>query len=137
MKNYKDYYLGIAKAVAQDSRCYLFKQGCVLVDFRGSVISVGSNGAADKTLSCFENGCCTYQKIEGDISNGTQDKCCGLHAELWTLLGVPKDKLVGSSLYIWAEKRNPEAPNISVEGVIAHMIQAAGIKDIIMEGNAT
>ncbi len=52
----KDYYLNVAKAVSEKSTCFLYKEGAVLLNKEGTIISSGYNGAVHGCVDCKANG---------------------------------------------------------------------------------
>ena len=131
-ENKEDYYLNIAKAVAEGSTCYLFKEGAVVVNSAGDIIATGYNGAVDACIDCNKNQICTYTATTGDISNGLQEQCMGLHAEINALLSAGRDKARDSTLYIYCEnRRTGKTVPVYIDGIVGHIIQACKIKNIV------
>ena len=63
MRPSKDqYYLNIAKEVAQRSTCYRLKGGAIIVR-DDQIISTGYIGAPRKTKDCFERGYCLRDRL--------------------------------------------------------------------------
>jgi dCMP deaminase len=76
-----EYFLNIAKAVAERSSCLRNKVGAVIVNNK-DIISTGYNGAPQFQNNCIELGFCYRNK--NDIPSGTQLERCravGSHAE--------------------------------------------------------
>lgn len=129
------YYLGIAKAVAEGSTCFLYKEGAILVNEDGNIMSSGHNGAVHGCIDCWKNGICSYEAETGNKSDCSQEQCMGLHAEVDALLNARREETVGSTLYIYAEDRQTGKPiDIKLDGVVGHIIQACNVKDIVTEG---
>ena len=130
----KDYYLSVAKAVAQRSTCYLYKEGAVLVTKDNRIASTGYNGAVHGCIDCWKNGVCSYEAETGEISDCSQEQCLGLHAEVNALLNAHRDDTKDSILYIFAEDRKTgESIPVKINGVVGHIIQACNVKDIVTE----
>lgn len=131
-KQREDYYVSVAKAVAEGSTCWLFKEGAILVNPTGDIIATGYNGAVDACVDCNKNKVCTYAATTGDISNGSQEQCMGLHAEVNALLSAGKDKAHNATLYIYSEdRRTGKTVPVYIDGIVGHIIQACKIKNIV------
>ena len=130
----KDYYLNVAKTVAERSTCFLYKEGAVLVSKDDKILSTGYNGAVHRCIDCRKNGICTYEVETGNISDCSQEQCMGLHAEIRAILDAPRDALKDSVLYVYSEDRQTNKPiKVQLNGVIGHIIQECNIKEVIVE----
>ncbi len=79
--DWDEYFLDIAKSVANRSSCIRNKVGAVIVKNK-AIISTGYNGAPQYQKNCLEIGFC-YRNEKG-IKSGTQLELCravGSHAE--------------------------------------------------------
>ncbi len=79
--SWDEYFLNIAKVVAQRSSCLRNKVGAVIVRNK-DIISTGYNGAPQYQRNCLEIGFCYRDKHQ--IKSGTQLERCravGSHAE--------------------------------------------------------
>jgi dCMP deaminase len=79
--DWDQYFLNIAKVVAQRSSCFRNQVGAVIVRDK-DIISTGYNGSPQYQKNCFEIGNC-YRNVH-NIPSGTQlEKCraVGSHAE--------------------------------------------------------
>lgn len=73
-----DYMMGVAKLAAQRSSCIKRQVGCVLVDKKWRILSVGYNGAPSGVKSCDETGnCFRYSSKSGEKLGD----CVAVHAE--------------------------------------------------------
>ena len=130
----KEYYLSIAKAVAEKSTCFLYKEGAVLVN-NNNIVSSGYNGAVHGCIDCRKNGICTWEMETGEPSDCSQEKCMGLHAELSALLNARREDTQNARLFIFAEDRQTgKSIPVNVNGVIGRVIQACNVKEIVTEG---
>lgn len=130
----KNYYMKIAKAVSERSTCFLYKEGAILVDKEGNVVSSGYNGAVHGCINCWKNGICTYESETGEKSDCSQEKCMGLHAEVNALLNAHKHDIKDAVLYVYAEDRQTGEPvEVNVNGIVGHIIQACNVKEIVVE----
>ena len=64
-----NYYLDIAKSVAERSTCLRKKVGCVIVN-NDEIIATGYNGAPRGRKNCIDIGFCTKTKQFPDIRHG-------------------------------------------------------------------
>lgn len=73
-----DYMMGVAKLAAKRSSCIKRQVGCVLVDHKWRILSVGYNGAPSGMTSCDETGnCFRYSSKSGEKLGD----CIAVHAE--------------------------------------------------------
>jgi dCMP deaminase len=94
-----EYYLEIAKAVAQRSPCIRRKYGAVIVK-NDAIISTGYNGPARGVINCFEVGCIKdLQNLPHGIA---YEDCPGVHAEENAVVNAARNgsNVLGGSLYI-------------------------------------
>ncbi len=73
-----DYMMGVAKLAAQRSSCVKRQVGCVLVDNKWRILSVGYNGAPSGLRSCDETGNCFRYFAKSGEKLG---ECVAVHAE--------------------------------------------------------
>lgn len=78
-------YLDIAHSIAQRATCARRKVGCVLVDFRGRILSTGYNGVPSGWPHCIDSPCAGAHYPSGQ----GLDKCEAIHAEQNALLNCP------------------------------------------------
>lgn len=130
----KNYYMDIAKAVAQRSTCFLYKEGAILVSKDGNIVSSGYNGAVHGCIDCWKNGVCTYEAETGKKSDYSQEQCMGLHAEINALLNAHREDTKDAVIYIYGEDRQTGKPiKVNVNGVVGHIIQACDVREIVTE----
>jgi dCMP deaminase len=94
-----EYYLEIAKAVAQRSPCIRRKYGAVIVK-NDAIISTGYNGPARGVINCFEVGCLKDLK---NLPHGiSYDDCPAVHAEENAIVNAARNgsNILGGILYI-------------------------------------
>jgi dCMP deaminase len=94
-----EYYLEIAKTVAQRSPCIRRKYGAVIVK-NDAIISTGYNGPARGVINCFEVGCIKdLQNLPHGIA---YEDCPGVHAEENAVVNAARNgsNVLGGSLYI-------------------------------------
>lgn len=119
----------IAKIVSKQSTCCRLKVGAVIVN-NEKIISIGYNGVASKKEHCEDH----FNKIFFEEKNWINSEKFNilhrefsrkneLHAELNCILGIEKDKLINSQLYITT------SPCINC----AKLIISSGIETIYFE----
>jgi len=105
----EQYYLNIAKEIAQRSTCFRQKAAAILIK-NDTIISSGYIGAPRKTKDCLERGECLRDKLK--IPHGQQYECCrSVHAEQNAFLNACRsgNSVLGADMFLWAEdgKGNP------------------------------
>ena len=122
-----DWFIGMAKQVADRSVCFRTKLGAVIVKDGKYPISMGYNGAPSGQKNCAEIGFCF--RDERNIKSGTQIELCrasGSHAEsnaiaIAARLGHPTE---GATLYLHGKSFVCEV----CKGIISN----AGIKRVVI-----
>ncbi len=93
-----NYYLDLAEVVSQRCTCLRRKYGAVLVK-NDEVISTGYVGAPRGRKNCSDIGECIRVKL--NIPRGERYELCrSVHAEANAIISAPRDKMMGSSLYL-------------------------------------
>lgn len=101
-----EYYLNIAKVVAERSTCLRAKIGAIIVR-DDQIISTGYNGAPRKTRSCLDRNECLRDKLK--IPHGTRYEICrSVHAEQNAIINAARAgvSLLNGDMYIYARDRN-------------------------------
>ncbi len=101
-----EYYLSIAKQVAERSTCLRAKIGAIIVR-DDQIIATGYNGAPRKTRSCLDRGECLRDKLK--IRHGTRYEICrGVHAEQNAIINAARAgvSLLRGDMYIYARDKN-------------------------------
>lgn len=92
-----EYYLNIAKAVAQRSTCLRRQYGAVIVK-NDQIISTGYNGSARGESNCCDVGKCWREAH--NIPHGEQyEKCVAVHAEDNAISQAGRET-IGATLYL-------------------------------------
>lgn len=93
-----NYYLDLAEVVSQRCTCLRRKYGAVLVK-NDEVISTGYVGAPRGRKNCSDIGECIRVRL--NIPRGERYELCrSVHAEANAIISAPRDKMMGSSLYL-------------------------------------
>lgn len=102
------YYLGIAKAVAENSTCLRRKYGAIIVK-NDEVIATGYNGGPRGCVKCSKLGFCMRNTI-GAAKGSSYEICVSVHAEMNAMLSAPRRDMIGSTLYIAGLEVDSAAP---------------------------
>lgn len=126
-----EYYLNIAKAVAERSTCFRNKGGAIIV--RGDqIVSAGYIGAPRKTKSCFDRGECLRDKLK--IPHGRNYEICrSIHAEMNTIINAARAgvSLFGGDMYIYHRDRDGKEIDSYPCFICKKIIINAGLDKII------
>lgn len=98
-----EYYMGIAKEVAQRSTCVRNKLGAVIVR-DDQIISTGYVGAPRKTKDCFEHGFCLRTRL--NIPHGHRYELCrSVHGEMNAIINAARAgvSVLGGTMYLYGE----------------------------------
>ena len=124
-----EHYLNIAKAVAQRSTCIRRQYGAVIVK-NDEIIATGYNGSARGEENCCDIGTCWRER--NNIPHGQQyEKCVAVHAEQNAIISAPRDKLLGSTIYIYGEENGKTIEAKPCE-ICHRMILNAGIENVVL-----
>lgn len=125
------YYLSIAKQVAERSTCFRAKGGAIIVS-GDQIISTGYIGAPRKTKDCFERGNCLRDELK--VPHGQRYELCrSVHAEANAIINAARSgvSLFGGDLYLHTRDRQGEVVNTTPCFFCKRMIINAGIKRVI------
>ena len=93
-----NYYLDLAEVVSQRGTCLRRHYGAVIVK-NDEVISTGYVGAPRGRKNCTDVGYCVREKLQ--IPRGERYELCrSIHAEANAIISAPRDKMIGSILYL-------------------------------------
>ncbi len=93
-----NYYLDLAEIVSQRGTCLRRNYGAVIVK-NDEVISTGYVGAPRGRKNCTDMGICIREKM--CIPRGERYELCrSVHAEANAIISAPRDKMLGSALYL-------------------------------------
>lgn len=97
----KEYYLGIAKAVAQRSPCLKRHYGCIIVK-NDEIIATGYNGNPRGIENCCDKGECRRMNLPHNT--GDYSDCFSVHAEQNAMLSAARKDMIGSVMYLYCEE---------------------------------
>ncbi|GEM_PF-129270 len=100
------YYLDIAKEVAQRGTCFRSRFGALIVK-DDQIISTGYIGAPRGVKDCMERGYCLRDELK--IPHGTQYEVCrSVHAEMNAIINAARAgvSLLGATMFLYSE--NPK-----------------------------
>lgn len=133
--NRDEYYLDIARTVAERGTCRCISFGCIIVK-DDQIISTGYVGAPRKTKDCIELGYCIRRKK--NIPSGTgYEMCRSVHAEMNAIINSARAgvSLLGGDLYLHTSKREDDGTLSLVKAypclLCKKMIINSGIKRFI------
>ncbi|MCK4454058.1 dCMP deaminase family protein [Candidatus Parcubacteria bacterium] len=128
MRPTKDqYYLNIAKQVAQRSTCFRVRFGAIIVR-DDQIIATGYVGAPRKTKDCFERGNCLRDQLK--IPHGQKYELCrSVHSEQNAIINAARAgvSLLGGDMFIYAENKEREAIDAFPCFICKKMIINAGL----------
>lgn len=132
--NKEQYYMNIAKAIAERSTCLRAKVGAIIV--KDDVIaSTGYVGAARGEPNCCDIGVCERMRL--NIPPGERYELCqSVHAEANAIINAARSghNIAGGDIYVYFERI--DGGKIKHTGpclMCARMIKNAGLKQIRME----
>jgi len=125
-----EYYLGIAKAVAQRSTCLRRQFGAVIVN-NDQIVSTGYNGSPRGTTNCCDTGVCRRQEME--IPAGERYELCeAVHAEQNAIISASRDEMYGGTIYIWGwDLETDDEADCKPCKLCARMLKNAGVDSVI------
>ncbi|MGO5052563.1 deoxycytidylate deaminase [Lachnospiraceae bacterium LCP25S3_G4] len=125
-----NYYLDLAEVVSQRCTCLRRHYGAVIVK-NDEVISTGYVGAPRGRKNCSDIGVCIRQKL--NVPRGERYELCrSVHAEANAIISAPRDKMIGSSMYlvgVEAEAKNYVENSCSCS-MCKRLIINAGIEQV-------
>lgn len=94
----KDYFLGIAEAVARRSTCIRRQYGAVIVN-DDVIVSTGYNGSPRGAINCCDVGECWREA--NHVPHGERYELCqAIHAEDNAIINGNREDMVGATLYL-------------------------------------
>lgn len=133
-----NYYLNIAKAVADRSTCLRKKSGAVIVN-KDEIISTGYSGAPRGRENCIDLGYCCKKKYFPDVRHAGYDACRSVHAEQNALISASRKNMLGATLYLvqYRTDTSEYEENAGCCQMCRKMIINSGIEQVIVRINDT
>lgn len=97
--SWDDYFLDIARAVAQRGDCLRDQVGAVIVDSNHRIVGTGYNGVPAGEKGCIEQPCLRVERSAEERCPGYSD-CRSTHAEANALLYADQRGVIGGTIYI-------------------------------------
>ena len=120
-----NYYLDLAEAVSQRGTCLRKLYGAVIVK-NDEVISTGYVGAPRGRKNCSDLNVCIRQKLQ--IPRGERYEVCrSVHAEANAIISAPRDKMLGSQLYLLGRERPSAREALALQYVTEALAQEEGL----------
>ena len=126
-----EYYLGIAKQVAERASCFRNKGGAIIVR-DDQIIATGYIGAPRKTKSCLERGECLRDKLK--IPHGRQYEICrSVHAEQNCIINAARAgvSLLGGDIFVYHRDRNGKEMDSFPCFICKKMMINSGLKRVV------
>ncbi len=130
-----NYYLDLAEVVAQRGTCFRRHFGAVIVK-NDEVISTGYVGAPRGRKNCTDLGFCIREKM--NIPRGERYELCrSVHAEANAIISAPRDKMIGSTLYLVGNEvtSGEYIENAVCCSMCKRLVINAGIETVIVRDN--
>ena len=125
------YYLNIAKEIAERSTCFRAKNGAIIVK-DDQIIATGYIGAPRKTKDCLERGDCLRDKMK--IPHGERYELCrSVHAEQNAIINAARAgvSLLGGTLYLHSRDREGNLVSTCPCYFCKRMIINSGIERVV------
>lgn len=126
-----EYYLNIAKEVAERSTCFRNKGGAIIVK-DDQIIATGYVGAPRKTKDCFVRNECLRDKLK--IPHGRNYEICrSVHAEMNAIINAARAgvSLLDGDMYIYHRDREGKEMDSFPCFICKKIIINAGLKKVV------
>jgi dCMP deaminase len=126
-----EYYLGIARQVAERATCFRNKGGAIIVR-DDQIIATGYIGAPRKTKDCFQRNECLRDKFK--IPHGRQYEICrSVHAEMNCIINAARAgvSLLGGDMFIYHRDREGKEMDSFPCFICKKMIINSGLKRVV------
>jgi dCMP deaminase len=126
-----NYYLLIAKQVAQRSTCFRRRFGAIIVR-EDAIIATGYVGAPRKTRDCFERGSC-FREANNIPHGSNYELCRSVHAEQNAIINAARSgsRITDSDMYLYGEDLDGNIKQTFPCFICKKMIINSGIKRVI------
>lgn len=131
-----NYYLNIAKSVADRSTCLRKKSGAVIVN-HDEIVSTGYSGAPRGRDNCIDLGYCCKKKFFPDVRHAGYDACRSVHAEQNALISGARKDMIGGTLYLvqYRTETGEYEQNAGCCQMCRKMIINSGIEKVVVRIN--
>lgn len=126
----EEYYIGIAKEVAERGTCLRRNIGALIVR-DDQIIATGYVGAPRKTRDCPGHNFCMRNKL--NIPSGQRYELCrSVHAEMNAIINAARAgvNLLGGDMYVWGSNPDGSLMNAFPCFICKKMIVNAGIVNV-------
>lgn len=130
-----EYYMNIAREVAERSTCFRARHGTVIVK-DDQIISTGYVGAPRKTKDCFERNNCLRKEM-GIPSGHRYELCRSVHSEQNAIINSARAgvSLLGARMYLYSVKLDDNGEEVKISSypcfICKKMIVNSGISELI------
>ena len=128
-----EYYIQIAKAVAQRSICLQLRWGFgAIIVVNDTIVSTGYAGPARGVINCDEAGGCIRNLLK--LSHGEQyESCPSVHAEENAVINAARhgSKVFGGRMYVVGVDKNGNVLPMYTCSRCKRVLINAGIKEVI------
>ncbi len=127
-----NYYLDLAEVVSKRGTCLRKLYGAVIVK-HDEVISTGYVGAPRGRKNCSDLKSCI--RVQMNIPRGERyEMCRSVHAEANAIISAPRDKMIGSTLYLCGIEvaTGGYVKNSCCCSMCKRMVMNAGIEKVVI-----
>ena len=127
----EEYYMSIARQIAQRSTCIRRRYGAVIVR-EDNIIAAGYVGSPRGTPNCIDLGTCTQEKGNRE----DQSTCRGVHAEINSIINAARagTSVLGGVMYLYGEDKDGNVIYGKPCKLCRRVIVNAGIIEVVMPG---
>ena len=130
--SWDEYFLNVAKAISMRSTCLRRKYGAVIVDTSNAIVSSGYNGSPVGEENCSDHGECKREELH--VPKGERYELCkAVHAEQNAIINCTKQRMIGSTIYIYGENADGTLASGAPCLLCKRMIKNAGIKTVVFK----
>lgn len=124
----KEYYLGIALAVAKRSTCIRRQYGAVIVK-NDEIIATGYNGSPRGEQNCCDIKYCWREA--NSVPHGERYEACkSVHAEQNAIISASRKDMIGSVMYLVGIEKGKVIKAVPCD-ICRRMIVNAGIRKVV------
>jgi dCMP deaminase len=98
-QNWHQYFLNLARQVAQRGTCLRRNYGAVIVDEHKVIVSTGYTGAPRGRTNCIDKGFCKRQEL-GVPSGERYELCESVHAEMNAVINGSPERMRNGIIYV-------------------------------------